>query len=142
MSHTKKDFIKLPKHKLEEIVNGLVEVELVEPFQVIRETLTRLGVLRKGVLYETCHILFKKNKYYIVHFKQLFALDGRESSMLEDDQNRIYKIVDLLLKWGMIRILDSELSSKLEKNKDVYVDVVRLIDVRDGNIILKKKYNL
>jgi len=142
MSHTKKDFIKLPKHKLEEIVNGLVEVELVEPFQVIRETLTRLGVLRKSVLYETCHILFKKNKYYIVHFKQLFALDGRESSMLEDDQNRIYKIVDLLLKWGMIRILDSELSSKLEKNKDVYVDVVRLIDVRDGNIILKKKYNL
>lgn len=137
-----KTFKKIPKEQLDQIVNGLIEVELIQPFQIIRETLTRVGVLKSGVLYQTAHILHKKSKYYIVHFKHLFALDGRDCTFDEDDDKRLYKIVHLLKEWNLIKIISPEHDLKAEECKDVFVHIAKVGEIRENKILLKKKYNL
>ena len=139
-----KEFKKIPKEQLDKIVNNLVEVELLQPFQIIRETLTRVGILNQssGVLYQTAHILHKKNKYYIVHFKHLFALDGRNCSFDEEDNKRLYKIIHLLKSWGLIKILSQKHEEKAEEYKDVFVNIAKVSDIRENKILLKKKYRL
>jgi hypothetical protein len=90
-------------------VETLVEVELQndEAFLKVKETLTRIGVASRKdkKLYQSCHILHKRGKYYIVHFKELFTLDGRNSSFSKEDQGRRNTIANLLEEWGLIKIV-------------------------------------
>ena len=84
-----------------------------DDFLKIRETLTRIGVASRKdkTLYQSCHILHKRGKYYLVHFKELFALDGKESSITENDLARRNAIARLLEEWDLLSILDEEKSS-------------------------------
>ena len=90
-----------------------IEVSLNEQddFLKVRETLTRIGVSsrKEKVLYQSCHILHKQGKYYIVHFKELFALDGKPSNLTENDIQRRNAIANLLEEWGLVKILNRKL---------------------------------
>jgi len=90
-----------------------VEVSLNEQddFLKVRETLTRIGVSsrKEKVLYQSCHILHKQGRYYIVHFKELFALDGKPSNISENDIQRRNAIAKLLEEWGLVKILNPKL---------------------------------
>jgi hypothetical protein len=92
------------------LVENLVEVKLKndDDFLKVRETLTRIGVASKKdkILYQSCHILHKQSRYYIVHFKELFLLDGKPSSFDDEDQGRRNTITNLLAEWGLITIVD------------------------------------
>ncbi len=94
-------------------LSTFVEVTLNEhdDFLKVRETLTRIGVSsrKERVLYQSCHILHKKGQYYIVHFKELFALDGKPSSIIDNDIERRNAIAKLLEEWGLIKILNPKL---------------------------------
>jgi hypothetical protein len=94
------------------LIDSLVEVRLGEEddFLKVRETLTRIGVASRkdSTLYQSCHILHKQGKYYIVHFKELFALDGKPSNFSDEDKGRRNTIVQLLSDWGLIAVVESE----------------------------------
>ena len=96
----------------EKIVDSLVEITLTDPqdFLKIKETLTRIGVSSRvgNKLYQSCHILHKRGKYYITHFKELFALDGLPSKMSDEDIGRRNTIVGLLSEWGLCDIVDTD----------------------------------
>ena len=91
--------------------DDMVEVNLKEPddFLKVRETLTRIGVAsrKEKKLYQSCHILHKKGQYYIVHFKELFALDGKKANLSENDVQRRNRIIKLLSDWGLVEIIKS-----------------------------------
>lgn len=93
-------------------IEDLVEVLLEEKddFLKVRETLTRIGLASKkdNTLYQSCHILHKQGKYYIVHFKELFALDGKETDLTENDIARRNTIVNLLAEWELVKIVNKE----------------------------------
>lgn len=93
-------------------VEDMVEVTLREKddFLKIKETLTRIGIASKKeqILYQSCHILHKQGRYYIVHFKELFALDGKPTNFSEDDIARRNTIVNLLSEWGLVSIVNSK----------------------------------
>lgn len=93
-------------------VDSFIEVTLKQndDFLKVKETLTRIGIAseKNKTLYQSCHILHKKGKYYIVHFKELFALDGRPSSLTDDDVARRNTIVNLLSDWGLVGLVDAE----------------------------------
>ena len=90
----------------------MVEVVLKEPddFLKVRETLTRIGVAsrKEKKLYQSCHILHKQGKYYIVHFKELFALDGKKANLSINDVQRRNRIVQLLSDWGLVSIVNAD----------------------------------
>lgn len=90
-----------------------IEVSLNEQddFLKVRETLTRIGVSsrKERVLYQSCHILHKQGRYYIVHFKELFALDGKPSNLSDNDIQRRNAIANLLEEWGLVKILNRKL---------------------------------
>ena len=94
------------------IVDSLVEVNLLEQedFLKIKETLTRIGVASKkdNTLFQSCHILHKQGKYYIVHFKELFMLDGKPSNFSDDDVARRNTIASLLEQWGLLKVVNAE----------------------------------
>ena len=94
-------------------LSKFVEVTLTEQddFLKVRETLTRIGVSsrKEKVLYQSCHILHKQGKYYIVHFKELFALDGKPSNISENDIQRRNAIAKLLEEWGLVKIMNPSL---------------------------------
>jgi hypothetical protein len=96
-------------------IENMLEISFKEndDFLKIRETLTRIGVASRKdkTLYQSCHILHKRGKYYLVHFKELFALDGKESSITENDLARRNSIARLLDEWDLLSILDEERSS-------------------------------
>ena len=120
----------------------MVEVNLSEPddFLKVRETLTRIGVAsrKEKKLYQSCHILHKQGKYYIVHFKELFALDGKSANLSLNDVQRRNRIIQLLSDWGLITI----------KKPDVIVDVaplsqIKVLSYKDkGGWNLESKYNI
>lgn len=91
-------------------ITDLVEVRLKEPddFKIIMETLSRIGVAsrKENTLYQSCHILHKQGRYFIVHFKEMFLLDGKRSDFSEDDQARRNTITNLLREWGLVEIVD------------------------------------
>ena len=93
-------------------VDNLLEVRLNEEddFLKVRETLTRIGVASRKdkTLYQSCHILHKKGKYYIVHFKELFALDGKPTDFTDNDLARRNTIANLLEEWGLIKIVNTD----------------------------------
>ena len=93
---------------LEKLVEVVLEKQ--DDFLKIRETLTRIGVPSKteNVLYQSCHILHKQGKYYIVHFKELFELDGKTSNLSENDIARRNSIANLISDWGLVKLVDPE----------------------------------
>jgi len=97
------------------IIESLVEVALgsEEDFLKIKETLTRIGVASRKdrKLFQSCHILHKQGRYYIVHFKELFALDGKPSNFSDDDKARRNTIINLLAEWGLIKLINPQKSS-------------------------------
>lgn len=126
-----------------DLVSTFIEVRLKEKndFLKIRETLQRIGIASKKnkTLYQSCHILHKQNKYYIVHFKELFALDGKETDFSEEDKSRRNTIVQLLKDWGLIELVSPE--SALEpKAPMIHIKVIAFKDKKDWN--LEAKYNI
>ena len=95
----------------------MIECTIDEPddFLKIRETLTRIGVASRKdkTLFQSCHILHKQGRYYIVHFKELFALDGKPTNFSENDQARRNTIANLLAEWSLIKLVDSNRTSEL-----------------------------
>jgi len=93
-------------------LNSFIEVTLKEQddFLKVRETLTRIGVSsrKEKVLYQSCHILHKQGQYYIVHFKELFALDGKEATIDDNDISRRNAIANLLEEWGLVKIVNRQ----------------------------------
>ena len=120
----------------------MVEVGLKEPddFLKVRETLTRIGVAsrKEKKLYQSCHILHKQGRYYIVHFKELFALDGKKANLSLNDVQRRNRIVQLLSDWGLVSMI----------TKDVIADVAPLSQIKvlaykeKGDWTLESKYNI
>jgi hypothetical protein len=98
------------------ILESLVEVRLADKddFLKVRETLTRIGIASKSdqKLFQSCHILHKQGRYYIVHFKELFALDGKPTNISEDDLARRNTIVNLIAEWGLVQLIS------IDKSKD------------------------
>ena len=93
-------------------IESLIEVTLNEPddFLKVKETLTRIGVASKksNTLFQSCHILHKQGKYYIVHFKELFALDGKQTDLNEDDISRRNTIAKLLAEWELVNVVEEQ----------------------------------
>ena len=122
--------------------NMMVEVLLNEPddFLKVRETLTRIGVAsrKEKKLYQSCHILHKQGKYYIVHFKELFALDGKFANLTVNDVQRRNRIVRLLADWGLVNIVNEDLVKDIAP-----LNQIKVIAHRDKNEwILEQKYNI
>lgn len=120
----------------------MVEVTLKEPddFLKVRETLTRIGVASKKEkkLYQSCHILHKQGKYYIVHFKELFALDGKKANLFINDVQRRNRIAQLLSDWGLITITDAEKISD-----SAPLSQIKVLSYKDkGEWTLESKYNI
>jgi len=109
-------------------ITDLVEVTLKEKddFLKVRETLTRIGVASKkeNILYQSCHILHKQGKYYIVHFKELFALDGKPTDISENDLSRRNAIAKLLQDWGLVGIVDAK---KIENPPPIFLSQIKII---------------
>ena len=106
-------------------LSDMVEVELKESddFLKVKETLTRIGVASRKdkILYQSCHILHKRGKYYLVHFKELFALDGKESSITESDIGRRNAISRLLAEWGLLKIISNNSDAPLAPMSQIKV---------------------
>jgi hypothetical protein len=122
----------------------MVEVVLAEPddFLKVRETLTRIGVAsrKERKIYQSCHILHKQGRYYIVHFKELFALDGKKANISLNDIQRRNRIVQLLVDWGLVSIsTDSQ-----EKIKDLApLNQIKVLSFKEkGEWTLESKYNI
>ena len=105
--------------------DSLVEISLKSPddFLKVRETLTRIGVASRTEhkLYQSCHILHKQGKYYIVHFKELFLLDGKHSDFSENDKQRRNRIAKLLSDWGLIEIVDDTLLEEVSSISQIKI---------------------
>jgi hypothetical protein len=97
---------------MNEFLDSLVEVKFAEEedFLKIKETLTRIGVAsrKEKKLYQSCHIFHKQGKYYIVHFKEMFLIDGKDSNFSEEDRGRRNKIAHLLQEWGLLKVVEPE----------------------------------
>ncbi len=106
-------------------IEDMLEISFTEndDFLKIRETLTRIGVASRKdkSLYQSCHILHKRGSYYIVHFKELFALDGKESSITENDIARRNSIAKLLEEWELLEIVDSSKIDQLAPMSQIKV---------------------
>ena len=120
----------------------MVEVILGEPddFLKVRETLTRIGVAsrKEKKIYQSCHILHKQGRYYLVHFKELFALDGKHANLTLNDIQRRNRIVQLLADWGLIEIVNADLIQDIAP-----LNQIKVLSYKDkGDWILETKYNI
>jgi hypothetical protein len=97
---------------MNEILETLIEVKIgeEEDFLKIKETLTRIGIAsrKEKKLYQSCHIFHKQGKYYIVHFKEMFAIDGKPSNFSDEDKARRNKIIELLQDWDLLKVIDND----------------------------------
>ena len=122
--------------------DSMVEVKLSQPddFLKVRETLSRIGVAsrKEKKLYQSCHILHKQGRYYIVHFKELFALDGKKANLSENDLQRRNRIIKLLSDWGLVEIV------KISEVVNVApLSQIKVIAYREkGEWMLESKYNI
>jgi len=124
-------------------ISKFVEVELGEEddFLKVRETLTRIGVSsrKERILYQSCHILHKQGRYYIVHFKELFALDGKPSNISENDIQRRNTIANLLEQWGLVKIMNPQ----VVKDNMAPIHQIKIISFKDkDDWDLVTKYNI
>ena len=124
--------------------SDMVEVVLSEPddFLKVRETLTRIGVAsrKERKIYQSCHILHKQGRYYIVHFKELFALDGKKANISLNDIQRRNRIVQLLVDWGLVNIS----AERHEKITDLApLNQIKVLSFKEkGEWTLESKYNI
>tara|TARA_B100001559_G_C16230082_1_gene497441 strand:+ start:234 stop:665 length:432 start_codon:yes stop_codon:yes gene_type:complete len=120
----------------------MVEITLNEPddFLKVRETLTRIGVAsrKEKKIYQSCHILHKQGRYYIVHFKELFALDGKHANLTQNDVQRRNRIIQLLSDWGLITIMN------VSKITDIApLNQIKVLAYKEKHEwILETKYNI
>ena len=125
------------------LLQSLIEVQLghEDDFLKVRETLTRIGVASRkdNKLYQSCHILHKQGRYYIVHFKELFALDGKGTDFSEDDLSRRNTIALLLEEWGLVKILNK---AKAESPKSPLNQIKILTHKEKHDWELVAKYNI
>jgi len=122
----------------------MIEVVLQEPddFLKVRETLTRIGVAsrKEKKLYQSCHILHKQGRYFIVHFKELFALDGKRANLTINDVQRRNRIVKLLVDWGLVLISDEALQNIADVSP---LNQIKVISFREkSEWTLETKYNI
>jgi len=120
----------------------MIEVILNEPddFLKVRETLTRIGVAsrKEKKIYQSCHILHKQGKYYIVHFKELFALDGKHANLTVNDVQRRNRITQLIADWGLVTVLSPESITDIAP-----LNQIKVLSFKDkGEWILETKYNI
>lgn len=124
-------------------IRELVEVTLPDPdnFLKVRETLSRIGVASKKdkTLYQSCHILHKQGKYYIVHFKQLFLLDGKQSDFTDDDKGRLNTIANLLHEWELVDLVDKTKSASPVSPLS-QIKIISHKEKHDWNLVAK--YNI
>ena len=125
------------------MIDTLIEVLLKDDgdFLKIKETLTRIGVAseKSKTLYQSCHILHKKGKYYIVHFKELFSLDGKPSNFDQEDRARRNRIANLLEEWNLLDLKDPQKS----KDPVAPINQVKIISYKDKDVWnLVAKYNI
>ena len=120
----------------------MIEVTLNEPddFLKVRETLTRIGVAsrKEKKIYQSCHILHKQGRYFIVHFKELFALDGKHANLTQNDVQRRNRIIQLLCDWGLITVLNADKITDIAPLNQIKV----LAYKEKGDWILEQKYNI
>ena len=120
----------------------MIEVTLNEPddFLKVRETLTRIGVAsrKEKKIYQSCHILHKQGRYYIVHFKELFALDGKHANLTVNDVQRRNRIIQLLCDWGLVTVIEPE------KVVDIApLNQIKVLAYKEKNEwVLETKYNI
>ena len=122
--------------------SDMIEVGLKEPddFLKVRETLTRIGVAsrKERKIYQSCHILHKQGKNYIVHFKELFALDGKNTNITENDIQRRNRITQLLSDWGLVTIINQDSVGELAP-----LNQIKVISFKEkGDWTLESKYNI
>ena len=122
--------------------NQMVEVTLNEPddFLKVRETLTRIGVAsrKEKKIYQSCHILHKQGRYFLVHFKELFALDGKHANLTSNDVQRRNRIAQLLVDWGLVGIVSSDSIQDVAP-----LNQIKVLSYKDkGDWILETKYNI
>ncbi len=121
---------------------SMLEVTLNEPddFLKVRETLTRIGVAsrKENTLFQSCHILHKQGRYFIVHFKELFLLDGKKSNLEENDVARRNTIATLMSDWGLVSIDDTATAKPLAPMRQI-----KIIPFKEkNNWTLQPKYNI
>ncbi len=128
---------------MNDIVSTLLEVKLGEEddFLKVRETLTRIGVASRKdkTLYQSCHILHKQGRFYIVHFKEMFALDGKPTNFADEDKGRRNTIAVLLQDWGLVRIVDNK---QAESPKAALNQIKILPHKEKDEWTLVQKYNI
>tara|TARA_B100000902_G_scaffold393943_1_gene449224 strand:+ start:3715 stop:4152 length:438 start_codon:yes stop_codon:yes gene_type:complete len=122
----------------------MIEVVLSEPddFLKVRETLTRIGVAsrKEKKLYQSCHILHKQGRYYIVHFKELFALDGKKANLSVNDVQRRNRIVKLLVDWGLVQISEEGFNKIVDVSP---LNQIKVISFKEkAEWCLETKYNI
>ena len=120
----------------------MVEVTLNEPddFLKVRETLTRIGVAsrKEKKIYQSCHILHKQGRYFLVHFKELFALDGKHANLTVNDVQRRNRIAQLLADWGLVGVVDTVRIQDIAP-----LNQIKVLSYKDkGDWILEQKYNI
>ena len=125
-------------------IKDLVEITLgqEDDFLKVRETLTRIGVASKKdrTLYQSCHILHKKGQYYVVHFKELFALDGKPTDITENDLSRRNAIIKLLEDWELVKVVRKE---QIETPAPIFLSQIKILshkEKRDWQLV--PKYNI
>lgn len=128
---------------MNELLDKLVEVRIgeEEDFLKIKETLTRIGVAsrKENKLYQSCHIFHKQGKYYIVHFKEMFIIDGKSSNFSDEDKGRRNKIIELLQDWGLLKVIDPE---KI-KEPLASISQIKIISHKEKlDWVLETKYNM
>jgi hypothetical protein len=124
-------------------LDSLVEVKIAEEedFLKIKETLTRIGVASRKdkKLYQSCHIFHKQGKYFIVHFKEMFAIDGKPSNFSDEDKGRRNKIIELLQDWGLLKVVEDE---KI-RDPSVLMNQIKVLNHKEkGEWTLEAKYNM
>jgi hypothetical protein len=127
-------------------ISDLIEVTLPDPdnFLKVRETLSRIGVASKKdskdkTLYQSCHILHKRGRYAIVHFKQMFLMDGKQSDFSEEDRARLHTIANLLHEWGLVQLVEPTKSA----SPVAPLSTIKIISHKEkGDWNLVAKYNI
>ena len=124
-------------------LDNLVEVTIAEDedFLKIKETLTRIGIAsrKENKLYQSCHILHKQGKYYIVHFKELFALDGKPTDFSDEDKGKRNTIVNLLKEWDLVSVVNLE---KIESPRAPMGQIKIIPHKEKSEWVLEAKYNI
>jgi hypothetical protein len=128
---------------MNDLLGDLIEVKIAEEedFLKIKETLTRIGVAsrKEKKLYQSCHIFHKQGKYYIVHFKEMFAIDGKPSNFSEEDKGRRNKIIELIQDWGLLKVVEADSI----KDPLASMSQIKIINHKEKNEwTLEAKYNM